>query len=357
MGAALGKTGLAKRTTLGMSTLVIANNLPDVDVAVFATNTLVMSFRRGWTHGVLALALWPFVLTGVLLAWDRWVRRRRDPGAVPARAGTLLWLTALAVVTHPALDWLNNYGLRWLMPFSGQWFYGDALFVVDPWMWLLLGGAAFLTFSKSKLARVRWAVFAAAATWLILVNDELVPLTTRVLWVVGLGLALALRWRLRDARPVVLERAALIGIAAAAVYVVTLVASSAAARAEVRAAVAARGIEAESVMVAPVPGDPFGGDVVVMTADEYYSGRFNWLMTPRLRFGDERMPRPRGVAYQLAVQSPAARRFLVWSRYPVVDVEPISGGGTRVRFTDMRYRSTEGILGPTVDLLENVAGD
>ena len=35
VGAALGKAGLARRTTLGMSTLVIANNLPDLDVAVF----------------------------------------------------------------------------------------------------------------------------------------------------------------------------------------------------------------------------------------------------------------------------------------------------------------------------------
>ena len=47
VGAALGKAGLARRTTLGMSTLVIANNLPDIDVAVFATNTLAMSFRAG----------------------------------------------------------------------------------------------------------------------------------------------------------------------------------------------------------------------------------------------------------------------------------------------------------------------
>ena len=101
--------------------------------------------------------LWPFVLTGVLLAWDRYVRLRRKPGAAPARAGPLLALTALAIISHPTLDWLNNYGMRWLMPFDGRWFYGDALFVIDPWFWLLVGGAAFLTFSKSRLARVRWA--------------------------------------------------------------------------------------------------------------------------------------------------------------------------------------------------------
>ena len=37
LGAALGRAGLARRTPLGMTTLVVANNLPDVDVAVFAS--------------------------------------------------------------------------------------------------------------------------------------------------------------------------------------------------------------------------------------------------------------------------------------------------------------------------------
>ena len=54
VGMALSRAGLNKRTALATSTLVIANNLPDIDVGVFATNTLAMSFRRGWTHGVLA---------------------------------------------------------------------------------------------------------------------------------------------------------------------------------------------------------------------------------------------------------------------------------------------------------------
>ena len=60
------------------------------------------------------------------------------------------------------------------MPFSGQWFYGDALFVIDPWFWLVVGGAAFLTFSRAKLARVRWAVFFALASAVIVVNTTLV---------------------------------------------------------------------------------------------------------------------------------------------------------------------------------------
>jgi inner membrane protein len=350
-GMALAAAGLRRATPLAATALFMGANAPDVDVfSGFVADFAALEFRRGWTHGVLALALWPFVLTAMLLAWDRLVRRRRKPDAAPARAGPLLALTALAVLTHPTLDWLNNYGLRWLMPFSGQWFYGDALFVVDPWMWLLLGGAGFLTYSRAKLARVRWAVFAAAATLLILSNDELVPLATRVLWVVGLALALALRWWLRDAKPAVLERAALVGIGVATVYIVTLVVSSAAARNEIRTTLAAQGIVAATVMVAPAPGDPFGGEVVVVTRDEYLAGRFNWLAAPRLRLESARTPRPRGAAFELAAQAPEARRFLVWSRFPAVEVEPGAGGGAIVRFFDMRYRGGQGISGPTVRL-------
>src|SRR5690606_1338479 len=103
--------------------LVIGANVPDVDiVAAFGADYASLALRRGWTHGVLALALWPFVVTAALLAWQR-----LRPHVVPARAGPLLALAALGVATHPTLDWLNNYGLRWLMPFDGRWFYGDAL--------------------------------------------------------------------------------------------------------------------------------------------------------------------------------------------------------------------------------------
>ena len=31
---------------------------------------------------------------------------------------------------------MNSYGVRLLMPFSDRWFYGDALYIVDPWLYL-----------------------------------------------------------------------------------------------------------------------------------------------------------------------------------------------------------------------------
>ena len=54
VGAALAEAGLKRRTRYGSATLMIASNLPDIDVLVFATSTPSVAFRRGWTHGILA---------------------------------------------------------------------------------------------------------------------------------------------------------------------------------------------------------------------------------------------------------------------------------------------------------------
>src|SRR5687768_18090789 len=136
LGAALGKAGLARRTPLGMTTLVVANNLPDIDVLVFATDTLPMSFRRGWTHGVLAMAVLPAAFAGIVYAIDRIGRR-----GTRANLKGLLLLAYLGTWLHVFMDFLNSYGVRLLMPFSDRWFYGDVLYIIDPLLYLFFGGA------------------------------------------------------------------------------------------------------------------------------------------------------------------------------------------------------------------------
>src|ERR687895_2677053 len=135
VGAALAEAGLKRRTALGAATLMIGANFPDIDVLAVPLGHSV-DFRRGWTHGVLALVVLPFLLTAIMLAWDRVVPARRarrtdverQRSVVPRQ---VLLLSAISILTHPALDWTNEYGMRWLMPFSGRWFYGDTLFIVD----------------------------------------------------------------------------------------------------------------------------------------------------------------------------------------------------------------------------------
>ena len=65
VGANLASTRLGEKTRLATAALVIGANIPDVDAILYFTNQqdLALGFRRGWTHGVLALFVLPFVLT------------------------------------------------------------------------------------------------------------------------------------------------------------------------------------------------------------------------------------------------------------------------------------------------------
>jgi inner membrane protein len=122
VGAAISKAGGERITPLATATLVIAANAPDIDVlSYFGGEYFALSFRRGITHGWPAMIVLPFLVTGAMLAWDRHVRRRRHPEAPPARPGALLGLAGLGVATHPALDWMNTYGMRWGLPFDPSW--------------------------------------------------------------------------------------------------------------------------------------------------------------------------------------------------------------------------------------------
>ena len=78
LGAALGQAGLKRKTGLAMPALIIGANLPDVDAACFfwLEGTEHLGFRRGITHGPLAMLLLPVILAGLLWWYDRWQTRR-----------------------------------------------------------------------------------------------------------------------------------------------------------------------------------------------------------------------------------------------------------------------------------------
>src|SRR5262245_28283108 len=160
VGAALGEAGLKRRTRFGNATLMIASNLPDIDVGVFATSTPSVSFRRGWTHGPLADAVLPVVLTLIIVAWAR--TRPARPDDAPLRPGWLLALSYVGVLLHVALDSLNPYGLRFLAPFSWRWFYIDALYIIDPWLWLMLGLGVWWARRQAKPSGARMALIVSA---------------------------------------------------------------------------------------------------------------------------------------------------------------------------------------------------
>lgn len=156
-GAVLAECGVAKKTRFATAAMVIAANIPDVDVAyiLFGDPLSGLESRRGWTHSIPALALWPFVVVGAVLLWRRFSVRRPPASAPPLNLFVLLIGTAIAVLSHPFLDWMNEYGVRVLMPWSERWFYGDTLFIVDIALWLLFGTGWWLARRRRRADRPR----------------------------------------------------------------------------------------------------------------------------------------------------------------------------------------------------------
>lgn len=286
-GWALAEAGLKKQTPLGTAALLVAANVADVDGLAYFKGTLAaLCVRRGLTHGILAMALWPFLITGLLLAWDRAVRRRRRPGSPPARPGPLLLLSAIGVLSHPLLDLLNTYGVRLLSPFSQRWFYGDALFIVDPWMWLLLGGGAFL----SRRAGRRGI---AAAT-----------------------------------------RPARLGLGLATAYALLMLAGGRIVAHRIADTFTSAGTPVESVLAAPLPVTPAHRLIVVDEGSVYAIGSWEPLARPEIRFLPDPLLKEStpGLA-QEAAAAENGRRFLRWTRYPIF--ERLPDGGVLIR--DARY--------------------
>ena len=159
VGALIGQMGLKRKTGLAMPTLIIAANIPDIDaVATLLGGHQHLAIRRGITHGPIAMLLLPLMLWGIMLWYDRWQTRRgtRPEKRLPVDAKWLLALAYIGCLSHPLFDWFNSYGIRLLEPFSSQWFYGDTLFIIDLWLYLLLGGGLWLSLRQERNGHTDW---------------------------------------------------------------------------------------------------------------------------------------------------------------------------------------------------------
>jgi inner membrane protein len=290
-GAALGEAGLKRLSGLGMAALAIGANLPDLDVLAIPLGAN-LTFRRGWTHGPLALLVLPVLLTVALVGWDRLqARRGKRPGArPPVRPRQLLLLSFVGVLSHPFLDWLNSYGIRLLMPFSERWFYGDSIFIVDPWIWLALGIGVFAARRRARR---------------------------------GGG----------DPRRMPRVSLALVGA-----YVLLMVLGSRSAHDHaVRHMREAEGSTPLRVMAGPVPLDPTRRQLIYDMGGHYRFGTLRWR--PGARVELEAAPLPTGAdhpAARAALAEEPVRDFLYWSRFPFFEVED-AAGATRVRVADARF--------------------
>lgn len=207
VGLTVAKAGFDRATRYAVPLAVIAANAPDADIVTrFAGEWTYLHHHRGITHsiiGTLTIAvLLPFLFLGIDKLHLRFGSSfgSDDNTRRPARFIPLLLTSLIASLTHPLLDWTNNYGVRPLLPWDASWFYGDLLFILDPWLWLSLGGAAFLLTATTGVRLILWALLAAFLTGLIFFVPWRAgfpyPFMSHALWLLGLaGLVTARRFR------------------------------------------------------------------------------------------------------------------------------------------------------------------
>ncbi|MDQ1560334.1 MAG: inner membrane protein [Pyrinomonadaceae bacterium] len=355
VGLTAAKAGLERLSPGATAVCLLAANAPDADIlAAFGGSWFYLKHHRGITHsivGTLAIAL---IIPLLFYAGDRIVARLRGrrPGV---RLRGLVVASLVVSASHPLMDWTNNYGVRPLLPWDGRWFYGDLVYIVDPWLWLSLGGASFLLTAKTRWRAVAWGALALVATLAFVVLPVRAgmgyPFASRALWlaclvalVVAHQLNFAVNFAARWGRSI-----ALVALAFVVVYwgALGLLHGRALARAqEVAEAEAARQKETmRRVAAMPSLADPTRWRVLAETDRAVY--RFETSLLSRVEAERDtpdtltRFEKPQGEAAAVASRAAAderARIFLDFARFPAVRVEGQNcAEELLVQFADLRF--------------------
>ncbi len=228
---------------------VIAAEFPDSDL-VYSGPLVGMGqlgyllHHRGHTHTL----VWATVSAIALWLIARWWVKRGDAVDKVSAGWPLLVLAIAGTWSHLLLDWTNSYGVHPFWPFDNRWYYGDAVFIVEPWLWLIaippllwgnrsLGGRIVLSLLGIVI------LVAAGFTGQVIRNVAIVLAVFAALW-------MAAQWVIRP-RARVWGGIAL-WVAATMVFAL----SSRAVRAAVTQSVAQTGDTVLDVVLNPAPGDP-----------------------------------------------------------------------------------------------------
>ncbi len=337
LGFTLAKAGLERATPLATTTLVIASNMPDLDSLMrFRGSFEDLQTHRGLTHSFIGILVLAGLLTLFLVFLDKRFRLHNDPFRRPIRPFRIFALACLGGLLHSFLDFTNSYGVRPLLPFNDKWFYGDFIFVVDPWIWLILGASLVWLTTNSTVKILLWLV-----VWIILsllMGFALqepsarfplaIPLAVRIIWFVGLFIILfgaVRRWGNAG------EKLARYSLLTLGIYYLCMFMAHNTAIEQTRANLPAEGVT--SVAAWPTPANPYLWNAVATTSDATYSCYINlsgakteWVETPILK--------PELV--EALKNNPRTRTFMNFARYTAASVEENDESYT-INLRDVRF--------------------
>jgi len=348
VGLTVAKAGL-DRLSPGATTLcVIAANAPDSDIVVlaFGDRWTFLQHHRGITHaivGVLGLAIiLPLIFYGIDRLWSRY--KDRPP---QTKLKGLLIASFITSATHPLLDWTNNYGIRFFLPWSQKWSYGDLVYIVDPYIWLILGGAVFLLTARSMFLKVIWGLVAAVTTFLVVASPRSgglpYPNLIAVLWIMIIVAFIVLS--IKGARERWGRNIAYVALALVLCYwsLLAFAHSRAVTRGNEEAAKMANGETVLRLAAMPRLANPFRWDCVFETDRAMYRFDLGLLSSSAgdgagspVRYekpGPELKP-----VVDYVSQQRSAHVFLGFARFPVLKLaDPGCTTRTLVQLADLRY--------------------
>lgn len=338
-GATLAKAGLERLTPLAMPTLLIGANLPDIDaVSIFHGSVAYLRHHRGITHSVVGAFILSLLLALAVFLYDRWVRCRWWTDREPARLIGLIVVAFVGVGSHVVLDYTNSYGIRPFLPWSDHRYFGDLVFIVDPWLWLIQGGAVFLLTSQTRRRLIAWAglwgllaaIVLGAEIALTLQHQE--PMGFAWLWFLGLGLVWYARWRRIHRRGRKLAAGALM---ATLLYWGGLAVAHHVAVKRVRTR--SRAFAATHPAALPRLATPIRWDGLFETPEAIYYTVVSLFSNPSSIAPVKRyLKRLDDPVVRRALRTCAGATMIAFSRYLYADVEP-EGSGYRVILRDARY--------------------
>ena len=355
VGLTSAKAGLDRLSPYATVACILSANAPDSDVVsvFFGGPWILLQEHRGITHSIIGTLALGFLIPTILFGIERSiVRWRKKPPRIQYRG--LLLASLIGAATHPLMDWTNNYGVRPLLPWNGKWFYGDLVFIVDPYLLLVLGGAAFLLTSNRRLKIVGWSLLAIVVTLIVLrVQPQRAAgigglNAARTIWIIGvLALALARALGLQKR----LGRTLAIGALSFVVIYWGALAwahhrAYANAEAEANGIAAQRGEHFMRVAAMPTAANPFQWQCVAETDRALYRFLVGVSAPDSNMTGNsfelmQRFEKPTGQDEQLVAEAsrdPRAEILLRFARFPIARVQSDHCPAQAfVHFADLRY--------------------
>jgi inner membrane protein len=269
-----GGVGTATRRNLFVSLMAIGNNVPDLDFIqsrITGSKLDYLLHHRGHTHTIVGA----IVLSAILYAsCEAWCRCRQQRLSMRDRI-QLGAIALVATLLHIALDFTNSYGVHPFWPLDNRWYYGDAVFIVEPMFWAASAPLVFLLRTKLAKSFVAIALFAGLA---LSIATGMVPMLLCVALAALTATMLAVG-KLASARAA-LATSICVWLAINAVFLSS--SAIAADRARALAAAAFPGQTLLDPVLSPMPANPFCWQLILVQAneDQWFIRRASLALAP-----------------------------------------------------------------------------